>query len=69
MKIASIKVAPQSFLTDSIQVYAPLKNYETFFKKLNFEFIGDFGISKVMTTRASGAHTVLGTPYYIREHS
>ena len=26
---------------------------------------GDFGISKVMSTRASGAHTVLGTPYYI----
>lgn len=26
---------------------------------------GDFGISKIMSTRASGAHTVLGTPYYI----
>ena len=30
-----------------------------------FQIAGDFGISKVMSTRASGAHTVLGTPYYI----
>ena len=27
--------------------------------------IGDFGISKMLTTRGAGAHTVLGTPYYI----
>ncbi|CAG0891893.1 unnamed protein product [Cyprideis torosa] len=27
--------------------------------------VGDLGISKMMTTRANGAHTVLGTPYYI----
>ena len=27
--------------------------------------LGDFGISKVMSTRGKEAHTVLGTPYYI----
>ena len=27
--------------------------------------VGDFGISKMMATGQGGAHTVLGTPYYI----
>ena len=30
-----------------------------------FFHLGDFGISKVMSTRGKEAHTVLGTPYYI----
>ena len=30
-----------------------------------FFLLGDFGISKVMSTRGNQANTVLGTPYYI----
>ena len=42
-----------------------LKDYDIFRIMDVFFSAGDFGISKVMSTRASGAHTVLGTPYYI----
>jgi NIMA (never in mitosis gene a)-related kinase len=41
-----------------------LKTANVFLNNDNTIKVGDFGISKMMTTRAQ-AQTVLGTPYYI----
>ncbi|PNF28494.1 hypothetical protein B7P43_G15234 [Cryptotermes secundus] len=45
-------------------LHRDLKTANVFLNKDNSIKVGDFGISKMMTTRAQ-AQTVLGTPYYI----
>ena len=46
-------------------LHRDLKTANIFMTKEGMIKIGDFGISKIMTTRGHGAQTVLGTPYYI----
>lgn len=46
-------------------LHRDLKTANIFLTKEGIVKIGDFGISKLLTSTKGGAHTVLGTPYYI----
>lgn len=46
-------------------VVRDLKTDNIFLMKDSMVKIGDFGISKLLSTASPGANTVLGTPYYI----
>ncbi|XP_069689683.1 serine/threonine-protein kinase Nek8-like isoform X2 [Periplaneta americana] len=57
-------VAAMQYMHDHSILHRDLKTANVFLNKDNTIKVGDFGISKMMTTRAQ-AQTVLGTPYYI----
>ncbi|XP_021939343.1 serine/threonine-protein kinase Nek8-like isoform X2 [Zootermopsis nevadensis] len=57
-------VAAIRYMHDHNILHRDLKTANVFLNKDNTIKVGDFGISKIMTTRAQ-AQTVLGTPYYI----
>ncbi|VDM67538.1 unnamed protein product [Strongylus vulgaris] len=56
-----------SYLHSNNVLHRDLKTANVFLMKDGFVKIGDFGISKLMSTEtlAQGAKTVVGTPYYI----
>ena len=53
------------YIHDRNVLHRDLKTANIFLTKEGMVKIGDFGISKMLTTRQGGAQTVLGTPYYI----
>ncbi|KAJ9591396.1 hypothetical protein L9F63_002002, partial [Diploptera punctata] len=57
-------VAAIRYMHDHNILHRDLKTANVFLNKDNTIKVGDFGISKMMTTRGQ-AQTVLGTPYYI----
>ncbi|KAK0424078.1 hypothetical protein QR680_008488 [Steinernema hermaphroditum] len=56
-----------AYLHDNSVLHRDLKTANIFLTKYNDVKVGDFGISKIMSaeTVVQGAHTVVGTPFYI----
>ena len=57
-------VSAIKYMHDHNILHRDLKTANVFLTKDKVIKVGEFGISKVMTTRAQ-AQTVLGTPYYL----
>ncbi len=65
LNIFSQMVSAIRYMHSKNVLHRDLKTANIFLTKEEMVKIGDFGISKMLTTKAGGAHTVLGTPYYI----
>ncbi|XP_023340046.1 serine/threonine-protein kinase Nek8 [Eurytemora carolleeae] len=65
LDIFSQMVSAIRHMHDNNVLHRDLKTANIFLTKDNLVKVGDFGISKMLTTKQGGAHTVLGTPYYI----
>jgi len=54
-----------SYMHKQNVIHRDLKTANIFKTKQDCLKIGDFGVSKIMTTKFRKAHTMIGTPYYI----
>jgi NIMA (never in mitosis gene a)-related kinase len=54
-----------SYIVFTCILHRDLKTANIFLTKEGVVKVGDFGISKLMSTTKQDAQTVLGTPYYI----
>ncbi|VDK31549.1 unnamed protein product [Gongylonema pulchrum] len=67
MRMFEQMLSAVSYLHDNSVLHRDLKTANVFLTKDNNVKVGDFGISRMMSTetQAQGAQTIVGTPYYI----